>query len=85
MKKRVFAEVKQGPLKKLYRMGCWGKGHVCESNLQKGFPSHVRGYVLDVAKKLRKEGLLVMRPSGHDRQWYLNTARRGEIEEIIKD
>ncbi len=77
-------EIRKTILKKLYKLGCWGKGHVSESNLPKGFPPHLRGLVLEEASELRKEELLVMRPSGHDRQWYLNFAKREEIEELIR-
>ena len=81
----VYNEIQNVLLKKLYKLGCWGKGHVSESNLPKGFPPHLRGFVLDVAYELRKQQLLVMRPSGHDRQWYLNFAKRVEIETSIQN
>ncbi len=81
----VFNEIQKTLLKKLYKLGCWGKGHVSESNLPKGFPPHLRGLVLDVAYELRKQEFLVMRPSGHDRQWYLNFVKRIEIELIIHE
>lgn len=80
----AFASIRRVLLRKLYNLGCWGKGHVCEGNLAKGFPPDLRGFVVDVAYELRKQGLLAMRPSGHDRQWHLNAANRQEIEEIIK-
>ena len=85
LNENTFNDIKKVLLKKLYHLGCWGKGHVCESNLPKGFPPHLRGFVLDVAMKVRKEGFMVMRPSGHDRQWYLSTAKRKEIEDAIKE
>ncbi|MBI2079537.1 hypothetical protein HYT84_02135 [Candidatus Micrarchaeota archaeon] len=78
-----FNLIRKVLLKKLYNLGCWGKGHVSESNLPKGFPPHLRGFVVDVAMELRKQEFLVMRPSGHDRQWYLNFAKRQEIEALI--
>jgi hypothetical protein len=83
LNEKAFNEIKKVLLKKLYNMGCWGKGHVCEQNLPKGFPPDLRGLVVDVAYELRKQGFLVMRPSGHDRQWYLNHAKRQEIEEVL--
>ena len=82
---KTFNDIRKVLLKKLYNLGCWGKGHASESNLPKGFPPHLRGFVIDVAYELRKQEFLVMRPSGHDRQWYLNFAKRQEIEQIIKD
>lgn len=85
LNEKTFNEIRKVLLKKLYNLGCWGKGHVSESNLPKGFPPHLRGFVIDVAYELRKREFLVMRPSGHDRQWYLNFAKRQEIEQLIKE
>jgi len=78
-------EVRKYLLRKIYKLGAWGKHHVCESNLPKGFPSHLCSLVKDVAHDLKKEGLLVCRPSGHDSQWYLNRNKLKEIEQIIKE
>ena len=78
-------EVERALLKKLYDLGCWGKHHVSESNLPKGFPSDARGKVKEAAEKLRKERLLVKRPSSHDYQWYLNFEMRQEIERRVKE
>lgn len=69
---------------KLRRIGAWGAHHICESNLQKRFPKHERGRVLKIAERLRKEGLLVKRPSSHEYQWFLNIMRREEIEKRIR-
>ncbi|MDO8554636.1 MAG: hypothetical protein Q7S22_07550 [Candidatus Micrarchaeota archaeon] len=85
LSENAFREIQKILLKKLYKLGCWGKGHVSENNMPKGFPPHLRGLVLDVAHELRKQEFLVMRPSGHDKQWYLNFAKRIEIENIIKE
>ena len=82
---KTVSEIRKVLLKKLFHLGCWGKGHVSESNLSKGFPPHLRGLVIEVAYELRKQELLVMRPSGHDRQWYLNFTKRIEIEGCVKD
>jgi len=71
-------------LEKLVRMRCWGAHHICESNLQKKFAKHERGRVMEIAERLRREGLLVKRPSSHEHQWFLNIARRGEIEGRIR-
>ena len=85
LKKEAFNDVRKVLLKKLYHLGVWGKGHVSESNLPKGFQPHLRGFVIEVAYELRKQEFLVMRPSGHDRHWHLNFAKRREIEDIIRE
>ncbi|VVC01673.1 Uncharacterised protein [uncultured archaeon] len=83
MNEELRAGIRKVLLRKLYTMGCWGNGHICESNLKKGFPPHLKGLVVEVADGLRKEGFLVVRPSSHDRQCYLNFAKKGEIGKII--
>ncbi len=47
---------------KLYKLAAWGKHHICESNLPKGFPSHLRNLVKDVAHDLKKKGLACLPP-----------------------
>ncbi len=72
-------------LRKFHRHGIWGKHHWREENIVKGFPSHVRNRVMNVAEDLRRKGLLIKRPSSHGYQWYANIEKIKEIEEIIKD
>jgi len=71
-------------LAKLHRNGVWGAHHVCESSLPKGFAKHERKRVMELAEKLRREGLLVKRPSSHEYQWFLNIMRKEEIEKRIR-
>ena len=71
-------------LMRLYLDHCWGAKHRCESNLLKNFPRHLRGAVKKAAERLRRAGLLVKRPSSHEYQWFLNMARREEIERRIR-
>jgi len=71
-------------LRKLYKLRTWGAHHICESNLQKKFAKHERGRVLEIAERLRREGLLVKRPSSHEYQWFLSIMRKEEIEERIR-
>lgn len=76
-------EIERILLKKLYTMGCWGTRHTSERNLPKGFPSHARKRVLEIAEELRKKGFLVKFPTHHDYQWYMNWKFKKEIEEKI--
>jgi len=77
-------EIQDLLLRKMHRIGAWGTHHISESNLQKSFPAHLRGKVIDEAEKLRKQGLLVKHPSSHDRQWWLNWNRKPEIDARVK-
>lgn len=86
----IFVDVKDDKeierilLKKLYTLGCWGTRHTSESNLPKGFPSHLRKRVIEIAEELRKKGFLIKFPTHHDNQWYLNWNFKKEIEEKIR-
>ena len=77
-------DVAKALLRKFYRHNVWGKHHLREDTLPKGFPAHVRGKVMDVAEELRRMGWLVKRPSSHGYQWYANIERIREIEEFIR-
>ena len=77
-------DVRRHLLRKMHKMGCWGKHHISESNLPKGFPTHLHKKVIEIAYDLKKQGILVSFPTNHDRQWFLNPQKRQEIEEIIR-
>lgn len=77
-------EVAKALMRKFFRNNIWGKHHWREDTLPKGFPSHLRGKVMDVAEDLRKMGFLARRPTSHGDQWYANIEKIKEIEEFIK-
>jgi len=77
--------LKKALLRKFYRGGYWGNKHMREDNVPKGFPSHLRKKVMEVAEELRKNGFLCKKPTSHDNQWYANIDRLPEIERIISD
>lgn len=70
-------------LRKLYSHGVWGKHHISESNLPKGFPSHLHKKVLKIAERLRRKSLMVRHPTHHENQWHLNINKSEEIKQII--
>lgn len=70
-------------LRKFYKNRVWGRHHFREDTLAKGFPSHIRHKVKEVAENLRKRGLLIKFPTAHGIQWYANREKLREIEEII--
>ncbi|MCK4634353.1 MAG: hypothetical protein KAT37_00590 [Candidatus Aenigmarchaeota archaeon] len=72
-------------LRKLHKMRCWGKHHICESNLPKGFPKNLYKEVMKAADDLRRRGLLVKHPTHHENQWHLNWDKKEEIERIIRN
>ncbi len=77
-------DVAKALMRKFYRNNIWGKHHWREDTLPKGFPSHLRGLVMEVAEELRRMNFLARRPSSHGYQWYANIEKIREIEEFIK-
>ena len=71
-------------LRKLYKTGCWGKGSLYEVHLKDGFPQEDKGKVLVVADALVKQQILVKVPKKYGFKYYLNSARRDKIKEILK-
>jgi hypothetical protein len=72
-------------LTKLYRQRIWGRHHIREDNLAKGFASHLRNRVMRIAEELRRRGLLVRFPTSHGMQWHANWERIRDIEELISE
>lgn len=78
-------EIVKDLLRKFYRHRVWGRHHFREDTIIKGFPSHLRKRIIDVAEDLRRKGFLIKFPTSHGTQWYANIEKLKEIEEIIKD
>ncbi|MBS3127236.1 hypothetical protein J4228_03660 [Candidatus Woesearchaeota archaeon] len=72
-------------LKKLYVHRIIQHKHTSFDNLPKGFPSHLRGQVKEIAEQLIKEGLLLSKPTNYGLEVSLNHKRIEEIEEIIEE
>ena len=68
----------------LARKRKWGHSHTSIENLKKGAPSHLRGDVDKEAHKLIKEGFLCQKPTSYGLEVSLETARKGEIEDLIE-
>lgn len=78
------SEIRKALLRKLVYMNKWGHSHTSFDNLPKGFPSHLRGDVKKVAKKLIKENLLLCKPTSYGMEVSLNPDKKKEIEEALK-
>ncbi len=76
-------DIKKALLRKFYKNDVWGKHHLREDTLAKGFPPHFRHHVMEIAEELRKNGFLIKFPTSHGTQWYANIEKIREIEEII--
>ena len=75
--------IKKALLRKLVYMGKWGNSHTSFDNLPKGFPTHLRGDVKDIAKKLIKEKLLLSKPTSYGLEVSLNPKKKKEVETLV--
>ncbi len=72
-------QIKGKILHKMTRMGKFSHSHTSIDNLPKGFPPEVRGRVKDMAKELKKEGILLSKPTSYGEEVSINASLRDEI------
>lgn len=77
-------DITKALLRKLVYMNKWGKNHTSFDNLPKGFPSHLRGQVKDVAECLIKENILLTKPTSYGLEVSLNPKKKCYIEQMLK-
>ena len=71
-------------LRKMYHYGYSGGKHTSIEALKRGFPSHAKGGVEKAIKKMVKEDLIKVHPTGYGPQYSLNQLRIQEIKEIVE-
>ncbi|MBS1268985.1 MAG: hypothetical protein MAG458_01721 [Nitrosopumilus sp.] len=71
-------------LRKMHSYDYIGARHTSVDNLQRGFPSHVRGDVKKFVKRLIKLNLIILKSSTKEMHCSLNKSKIKEIEEIIQ-
>ena len=72
-------EIKGKVLHKLSRLGKFEHSHTSIDNLPKGFPMDLRGRVKDMVKELKKEGILLSKPTSYGKEISINSAMRDKI------
>lgn len=65
-------EIKGKVLHKLTRAGKFKHSHTAIENLQKGFPPELRGKVKDIIKELKKEQILISKPTSYGEHISIN-------------
>lgn len=65
-------EIKGKILHKLVRFGKFEHSHTAIEHLQKGFPGHLIGKVKENIDELRKERILLMKPTNYGMQVSIN-------------
>ena len=72
-------EIKGKILHKMTRMGKFGHSHTSIDNMPKGFPIDIRGRVKDMAKELKKEGILLSKPTSYGEEVSINSHQKEKI------
>ncbi|HLF53891.1 MAG TPA: hypothetical protein VI544_01815 [Candidatus Nanoarchaeia archaeon] len=76
-------EIKGKVLHKLSRLGKFEHSHTSIDNLPKGFPTDLRGRVKDMVKELKKEGILLSKPTSYGEEVSINSAMKDKIMHYI--
>lgn len=76
-------EIETALLKKFVKKNIWGKYHIREDTMLKGFPGHLGHKIKIAAENLRKRGYLVKYPTNHGMQWHLNRNMIKEINDLL--
>ncbi|MAE43010.1 hypothetical protein CMO93_04515 [Candidatus Woesearchaeota archaeon] len=79
------SQVKGKILHKLTRKGKFEHSHTALDNLQKGFPSEMKGRVKDTAQDLIKEEILHLKKTGYGKQVSINVEKIDKIMEYIDE
>ena len=69
---------------KLYRQGCFGKGHKLIDTVTSGFPTHELDQVKDAIQQLIREGILVKHPTKHGEAVHINPKLSQEMWQVLK-
>ena len=77
-------QIKGKILHKLTRLGKFEHSHTSIDNLPKGFPKDLRGRVKDLIKELKKENILLSKPTGYGEEVSLNADVKDRIMCYIK-
>lgn len=72
-------QIKGKILHKLSRLGKFEHSHTAFDNLQKGFPVDIRGRVKDMGKELKKEGILLSKPTNYGEEVSINVSMKEKI------
>lgn len=72
-------QIKGKILHKLSRIGKFEHSHTSIDNLPKGFPVEIRGRVKDMAKELKKESILLSKPTNYGEEVSINSTMKEKI------
>jgi len=72
-------EIKGKILHKLTRLGKFKHSHTSVDNLPKGFPPEIRKRVKNMGKELKKENILLSKPTSYGEEVSINPSEKEKI------
>jgi len=78
-------EIKGKILDKIARYRYWGGKHTSIDNLPKGFPKHMRKYVMKLIKEMKRDNLIICKPTSYGEQVSLNLTQKDWIQRLIDE
>ena len=78
-------QIKGKILHKLTRKGKFEHSHTALDNLQKNFPSELRGKANEMSEELIKEGILHLKKTSYGKQVSINVEEKEKIMEYIDE
>ena len=79
------SQIKGKILHKLTRKGKFEHSHTALENLQKSFPSDLKGTAKEMSQELIKEGILYLKKTGYGDQVSINSDKKEKIMEYIEE
>ena len=83
MDEELYYEIRKRIVQKLFRKGCFGKGHILIIRLQKGFPKHFIPYSKKALKDLIKSDIVSVKKTKHGQAACLNMQNINIINKIV--
>jgi len=78
-------QIKGKILHKLTRKGKFEHSHTAIENLQKSFPSDMKGRAKSIAQELIKEGILYLKKTNYGNQVSINIEKKEKIMDYIDE
>ena len=83
MDEELYYEIRKRIVQKLFRKGCFGKGHILIIRLQKGFPKHFIPYSKKALKDLITSEIVFVKKTKHGLAASLNMQNLEAINNIV--
>ncbi len=77
--------IKVDILYKLWRNRCFGKGHMLIDNVLRGFPRNKINEFRDALDELIKDGILIIKKTGHGDAVFIDPRKRVLIRDLLKE